>query len=59
MLPGTTQAMAKIPLSLDGVYEEIEYFKIYLYIPSGAYQFGIQQGGIINAVASIISTGTK
>lgn len=44
---------------MDDINEETEYFMIHLYIPSAAYGLGIQQGSIINAIASIISSGTN
>jgi len=57
ILPGTTRAAANIPVLLDKIIEEAEYFTIHLYIPSETYELGIQQGSIINARASIIDIG--
>ena len=48
-----------IPLLSDDANEETEYFMIHLYIPSATYELGIQQGSIVNAIASILSSGTN
>ena len=48
-----------ITLVIDDIDEKIEYFMLHLYIPSGTYKLGIQQGDVINAVAIIFRPGTR
>ena len=53
-----TQATVNITLQIDDIDEETEYFMLHLYIPSGTYKLGIQQGDIIKAEAIIFRPGT-
>ena len=55
----TTQATVNVTLKIDDIDEETEYFMLHLYIPSGAYALGIQQGDIIKAVAIILRPGKQ
>ena len=52
-----TQATVNISLQIDNIDEGIEYFMLYLYIPSAAYRLGVHQGDIVNAVAIIFRPG--
>ena len=56
-LPDATHVKVNISLKVDDVDEETENFMLYIYVPSAAYEVGVQPGSITEAVAIIYRPG--